>query len=469
MSKQKLLIIGLDCLTPQLVFERWIDELPNFKKLMNSGIWGKLESTIPCITVPAWSSMVTGKDPGELGFYGFRNRKDYSYDNLFFANSTAVKEPTIWNILSKNRKSSIVLGVPQTYPVKPIRGVLVSSFLAPDETAEFTYPAHIKNELNSISGGYQIDVKGFRTENKKWLLDQIYSMTEKRFKVVKEWLKTKDWDLFMFVEMGPDRIHHGLWGYCEPDHPNYNTIPELTNSIKHYYKYLDSQIGEIITQLDENTTVMIVSDHGAKTMIGGVCINEWLIKEDLLTVKKYPSDIEKFSKDNIDWDKTYCWGEGGYYSRIFFNIKNREPQGIIEANNYKEFQTSLKKKLESITDEKGNNIKTKAFIPEEIYNKVNGIAPDLMVYFGNLNYRSIGSIGYNNYITHENDTGPDDANHAQHGIFIKANIADLKNGKIINNNIDNLKIYDIAPTVINFFNIDSKKYEFKGKIINAIQ
>lgn len=465
MTKNKVLIIGLDCFAPQLAFKRWIEDLPNIKKLMGSGTWGKLESTIPCITVPAWSAMTTSKDPGELGFYGFRNRKDHSYDALSFANSLAVKEPTIWNILSRNRKSSIILGVPQTYPVKPLNGVMVSSFMAPDENADFTYPTEIKAELNNIAENYMIDVRNFRTDNKKWLLDQIYLMTEKRFKVIKNWLINKNWDLFMFVEMGPDRIHHGFWGLCEPEHPKFDKGSEFVNAIKDYYIYLDNEIGKIINLLDENTTILIVSDHGAKTMLGGICINEWLIKEGLLSIKNYPENIEKLSMKNINWDKTYCWGEGGYYARIFFNVKNREPDGIIPSEEYEAFKNSLKEKIESITDENNNIIGTKVFIPKDIYRKTNGIPPDFIVYFGNLNYRSVGSIGYNNYITYENDTGPDEANHDQHGVFIMTEMKDLLSSKQINENRSDLSIYDIAPTVLNKFNINFEKYNMKGKVI----
>ena len=100
---KKMAVIGLDCADPKLVFEEFIDELPTIKKIAEKGSHGPLESTIPPITVPAWMSMMTGKDPGTLGFYGFRNRKDYSYDSVFFANSKLVKEKTVWDKLGEKR------------------------------------------------------------------------------------------------------------------------------------------------------------------------------------------------------------------------------------------------------------------------------------------------------------------------------------------------------------------------------
>ena len=107
MPERRVLIIGLDCFTPQFVFDRWLDELPNIKNLVVRGTHGLLESTIPAITVPAWQSMMTSKNPGKLGFYGFRNRANYSYDEMFFANALAVKEPTVWDILSKAGLQSV--------------------------------------------------------------------------------------------------------------------------------------------------------------------------------------------------------------------------------------------------------------------------------------------------------------------------------------------------------------------------
>src|ERR1700733_11194244 len=108
--KKRVMVIGLDCATPQLVFDRWLDELPNIKSLVDCGIWGNLRSSDPPITVPAWMSMMTSKNPGRLGLYGLRNRVDYSYETLSTANSTFVKEPTVWDILSELGKRVILIG-----------------------------------------------------------------------------------------------------------------------------------------------------------------------------------------------------------------------------------------------------------------------------------------------------------------------------------------------------------------------
>src|SRR6266550_128460 len=143
----KVAVIGLDCLAPELVFDHWLDDLPNLKRLAQSGIYGKLESTIPPITVPAWMCMMTSKDPGTLGIYGFRNRKDHTYDGLAFATSWAIKEPTVWDILSEAGKDCIVMSVPPSYPPKPLKGVQIGCFLTPSNEADYTYPKELKKEL----------------------------------------------------------------------------------------------------------------------------------------------------------------------------------------------------------------------------------------------------------------------------------------------------------------------------------
>ena len=143
----------------------------------------------------------------------------------------------------------ITVGVPQTYPPKPVNGIQVGCFLSPSTTnpdRPYTYPASVMQEIEATVGDYLVDVPNFRTDDKEYLLRQIYTMTEKRFKLVKKWIAEKDWDFFMFVEMGTDRIHHGLWKYHDPTHHKYEIHPTLNQSIYNYYRYIDSEIGQIL-------------------------------------------------------------------------------------------------------------------------------------------------------------------------------------------------------------------------------
>jgi predicted AlkP superfamily phosphohydrolase/phosphomutase len=420
---------------------------------MEEGTFRPLFSTIPPITVPAWMSMMTSKDGGQLGMYGFRNRKDYSYDALYTVNFSNVKEKTIWDYLARNRKSSLIWGVPLTYPPKPMNGMVVSSFLAPDKNAPYVYPEEAKAEIDEVAeGDYIIDVKNFRTDDKDWLLDQIHTMTRRRFKAFRHFYQKEEPDFAIMVEMGIDRIHHGFWRFMDKKHRLYEPGNKYEHAIHDYYVELDREIAETIAlarKVAPGVEVMIVSDHGAKTMVGGICINEWLQREGYLTLKEQPSEPKRMTYDMIDWSKTKAWGEGGYYSRIFMNVQGREPQGIIPATDYQKVREELAEKLRHITDDKGKEIGTVVYHPEHIYERIVNIPPDLVVHLGNLDWRSAGSVGMGTIHIFENDTGPDDANHAQEGIFITT----LKLREPVAHK-DPYSIFDIAPTVLDYFEID---------------
>lgn len=457
---EKLVIIGLDCATPQLVYDAWLDDMPNIKKLVTGGVYGNLVSTVPPITVPAWMSMMTSQDPGMLGVYGFRNRKSYGYEDLYTTNAGYIKAKTVWNHLSRHRRASILLGIPLTYPPKPLKGIMVCDFLTPNKELDYTYPADLKATIDHVADGdYIIDVKKFRTTDKDWLVKQIYTMTERRFKVFRHLLAHNEWDFAMMVEMGPDRIHHGFWRYGDREHRLYEAGNPYENVIHDYYVYMDQEIGKVLNDLPAETSVMVVSDHGAKGMKGGICINEFLIREGLLKVKDYPETPIALNTENIDWPNTKVWGEGGYYARVFLNVEGREPQGTIPARDYETFRRALKQKIESIPDENGKPIGTQVFFPEEIYKECANIPPDLVVHLGNLDWRSAGTIGNRTLHIFENDTGPDDANHAQEGIFIWQ-----RSDRPGSSERRTASIYDIAPTVLDFFGIPVPD-EMIGRVI----
>jgi predicted AlkP superfamily phosphohydrolase/phosphomutase len=416
----RALVIGLDCAAPQLVFDRWLDELPTIRGLTEQGAWGVLRSCDPPITVPAWASMTSSRSPGALGFYGFRNRRDHSYDALAFADSRAVKLPRVWDILSERARDVIVLGVPQTYPVSQVNGVMVSCFLTPDiETRQYTYPAALKDEIKQVVGRYMVDVPNFRTNEKEQLLADIEEMTEKRFRLAEHLLETRPWDLFFMVEMGTDRMHHAFWRFSDPEHRLYEPGNEFEGAMLDYYKGVDEKMGRLLGRFaDEDTAVLVVSDHGAKRIEGGICINEWLRREGYLVLKEETAAAAPLKPELVDWARTTAWGEGGYYCRLFLNVEGREPEGLIPAAEYERVREELKGKLEALGDDHGRPIGTIAHRPEDLYAERNGVVPDLLVYFGDLYWRSVGQVGTGTVHVFENDTGPDDANHAHEGLYV---------------------------------------------------
>ncbi|MCI0451471.1 MAG: alkaline phosphatase family protein [Candidatus Latescibacteria bacterium] len=446
---RRLVVIGLDCVTPELLFGPWLSDLPNVRRLMADGLFGRLQSTIPPITVPAWMSMMTSHDPGTLGVYGFRNRKSHAYDDMFTVNATHISSKTVWNILSKNRRRSLVVGVPLTYPPKPLNGAMVGCFLTPDRNATFTYPPELQTRLYTLAGGeYMIDVKDFRNERRRETLAQIEVMTERRFRAFRALLKEDDWDFAMMVEMGPDRIHHAFWRFIDPGHRLYQRGNEFEDVVRRYYVAMDTEIGRTVDALPSDTSVIVVSDHGAKRMVGAIAINEFLMREGYLVLKTYPASPTRLTADMIDWKATTAWGDGGYYARVFLNIEGREPDGRIAAGDVDRVRRELKDKLEALGDADGNPIGTRVFFPEDVYRECRGIPPDMIVYLGNLDWRSAGTVGNGSVHLFENDTGPDDANHAPEGIFIWHN-----RGKQPAGPTERVSIYDVAPSILDFYSI----------------
>ena len=443
MAIEKVAVIGLDCCEPELLFERWIGDLPNIRALTQNGLHGRLESCMPPITVPAWTCMVTGKDPGTLGIYGFRNRRDYSYNEMRTATSLDVREPRVWDLVGQGGRKSIVVGVPQTFPiVKPPNGCMVSCFLTPSIESDYTHPPTLKRDIAGWVGEYMVDVKGFRTEDKAWLLEQIYAMTDRRFEVCRQLIRTQPWNLFFMVEIGVDRIHHGFWQYMDTRHFRYKPGNPYENAIHDYYVHLDGLIGQLLAEMDlKKTAVMLVSDHGSKRLEGGVCFNDWLIREGLLVMKQRATAPTKFRLEDVDWERTRAWGEGGYYGRCFLNVAGREPQGIVPPAEYEALRNELVAKLEALPDPQGKPMGTRAYKPEAIYRQVKGTPPDLLVIFGDLNWRSVGTVGNPEIYTRDNDTGPDEANHSQHGIYLVSH-PELKAAR------RDASIFDVTPTIL---------------------
>jgi len=438
----KILIIGLDCAAPEILLQD--ERLINLRRLMEAGCYGRLESVIPPITVPAWMCMSTSQDPGSLGVYGFRNRSDHSYGGLKIANAKSIQELAMWDQVAREGGRSVLIGVPPSYPPRKVNGICIGCFLTPNPvTDEYTHPASIKQEVAGLVGEYEVDVKGFRTDQKEWLRDGIFRMSKKLFQVVRHYLANADWQYFHFVDIGLDRVHHGFWRYHDPEHVLHEPDSPFRDVIRDYYLHLDQEIGRVLELLTDDTVVLVVSDHGAQRLDGGFCVNEWLVREGLLVLHEQPKTVTPFGQLSVDWSKTRVWSEGGYYARLFFNVKGREPEGVIDPADYERFRDEMKARLEATADERGKPLGTLVFKPDEIYQNVRNVAPDLIAHFGALLWRSIGGVGYGRLHIQENDTGPDDCNHAQYGAFILA-----ASNLPLQGEQTGARLLDVAPTLL---------------------
>lgn len=459
----KVVVIGLDCIEPSLVFDRYADRMPNVTRLRRGGVWGKLRSCDPPITVPAWMSMMSSKDPGTLGYYGFRNRADRSYEKMTTATSLAVKEPLLWDYLGVADKRVILIGVPQTYPPRHVNGLMVTDFLTPSIESNYTYPPELKAEIAGWPDvhPYEFDVSDFRTPDKRKIRDSLVRMTDKRFALARRLISGKPWDFFMMVEMGTDRVHHAFWQHMDPSHHRYVPGNPFENVIADYYEHVDRRIGELLAVVPDGSHVIIVSDHGAQCMEGGIALNEWLVQKGYLVLKEPPAAPSRLEGLKVDWARTTAWGSGGYYGRLFLNVQGREPQGLVPPAEYESTRDRLIGELEALGDPEGRPIGTRVLKPEDLYRTVRGAAPpDLLVYFGDLRWRSVGTVGTGKLHTFENDTGPDDANHAPYGLVIFNGPGIRPAGPV-----EGMQLMDVTPTILRLFGLEVPA-ELQGRALD---
>ena len=366
---------------------------------------------------------------------------------MVFATSDRVKDDRLWDILSRAGKHCTVMSVPMTYPPPNVNGELISCFLAPSIKSRYTSPPELHDEITEVIGEYMFDVPNFRTDDRDRIMADIIEMTRRRFKLARHFRDTRPWEFLMLVEMGTDRLHHAFWRFYDKNHPDYVPGNPYEQAFRDYYKMVDAEIGELIEGLGDDTAVLVVSDHGAQSMFGGIQVNEWLMQNGYLTLIDPPTEPTPIGRCQIDWDNTRVWADGGYYSRIFLNIAGREPRGIVQPDQVDPLLDELIAKLEALGDEQGNPLGTRVFRPGDLYKVSNNVPPDLIAYFGNLTWRSIGSVGDGRIHVRENDTGPDDANHAKNGIAI------LTGPGMPASLPADAKLYDIAPTVLTAFGL----------------
>jgi predicted AlkP superfamily phosphohydrolase/phosphomutase len=447
----RVAVIGLDCATPQLLFDKLADEVPTINALIDRGMHGDLESITPPITVPAWACSMTGKTPGQLGIYGFRNRKDTTYQGLSLATSASVKEPAVWDVLGRAGLKSLLIGVPPGYPPRPVEGWRISCFLTPASAERFTHPVELAAEVREELGDepYIFDIPNFREKGQEFVLQQVFAMTDRRFRVARRLARSKPWDFFMMVEMGPDRLHHVFWQHVDPGHPKYRPGNPFETAFRDYYRFLDKELAALLESLPEDAVVIVMSDHGARMMAGGVCFNDWLAQEGYLRFSEPVSTPTAIAEAPIDWGKTVAWGDGGYYGRLFLNVRGREPNGVVEASRYEAVRDELAAELEAMPGPDGETLGTKVYKPQDVYPEVRGVAPDLIVYFGDLEWRSVGQVGGGRIFTYENDTGPDGANHDRTGVFVLAGAPGQAPGRR-----EGLRLIDVGPSILSLYGLD---------------
>jgi predicted AlkP superfamily phosphohydrolase/phosphomutase len=402
--------------------------------------------------------MTSGRDAGELGLYGFRNRIKGGY-GLRTADSRDVRVKRVWDYLSDAGHRVAPLFVPLTYPPSPVRGVMASCFLTPPG-APFTFPPALGAQLTERFGAYHADVRDFRTDDLARIWDELHAMAVQHVDIARDVLARQSPEFMMMVEMGPDRFHHAFFASFDPAHPLHRPGDPYADAPERYYAFLDAQLGRLLADVPPECTVMIVSDHGAKAMQGGFCINDWLRQQGWLAHGPLPSGagagpdagapaaVAPLREAGVRWAETRAWAEGGYYARVFLNVEGREPEGRVPRADYERTRDELIEALGRVTRPDGSPFPIRAVKPDRVYREARGEPPDLMLYLDDLNYRALATVGHPALFRQSNDGGPDGCNHDWEGVFVAAGP-----GVPAGERVEGATLFDVTPTALGRFGL----------------
>ena len=405
----KALVIGLDggCLDLiGILTEKGV--MPRLSALIRQGVCGKLESVFPPITAPAWVSFMTGKNPGKHGVFNFfKNLRDL--DNRQIVSHDSIKTETLISIANDSGKKVASINMPVTYPPSPVNGYIISGMFTPSLASQFTHPPGLYDELKEKLGEYVIAVPFQRYDERhtdRFLEDALHCMHQ-RTKYGLEIMGRLDWDLFMLVFTSTDYVQHAMWDYF-PQH--LHSTPDrrrkkLSERLMDFYRELDGSIGKLLDNIDEDTQVFIISDHGFGPLDKKFFVSAWLEQLGLLHFSrdagsrarrmaapvlgrmrrvvtkldrydlryKLRGGARKFTFDKIfdfiDWSKTkaVC----GSYSEqgIYINTKGSWPNGVVSpGKEYDDIREFILSELRNLKDPAtGATLVVDCYRREDIY------------------------------------------------------------------------------------------------------
>jgi predicted AlkP superfamily phosphohydrolase/phosphomutase len=444
-ASPRVVVIGLDSVSPELAFDAHAARMPFLSAMRARGVFGPLRSTDPPITVPAWVSMTTGLGPGQLGIYGFRQRRPGAY-GLELVSPADLRHPRIWDLAAAAGLASAVVSVPLTFPPPAAPGLCATScFLTPDAASPWASPPELVPELEARFGPYLVDVEARRGGDPARLLADCAALTRQHFAILRHLVATRAPAFAMLVDLGPDRLHHGLLRAALPSHPRHDPGSPLARAAADYYALLDAEIAATAALAGPDALVIVASDHGVQPLRGSVCVNEWLIREGYLRLLEAPSKPTPLAACRVDWRRTRAFAEGGYHARVFLNLAGREPQGIVPADRVDAELAELAARARALRGPDGEPLATRAATPAQLYGpgRAAGLPPDLTIYWDALRLRSAGTVGHGALFLAGSDGGPDDANHDFDGIFVAAGDGLAGRGRI-----DGLRVEDVFATAL---------------------
>lgn len=510
--KKKLLIIGIDSATFDLI-NPWIEQgkLPSFRRLSRDGISAVLYSTNPPLTPPAWTTFMTGKNPGKHGIIDF-----YKLNQSFQLSVTTAldrKQKSIWNYLSDHGKKCILFQVPFTYPAQKVNGLLISDFTTPGLDCSFTHPAEFQSEIMRKFPHFRLSETSKysdRIEDKRQYVKEIMENMANQWKVSHWLMKEKPWDFFMLVVMGVDHLQHWYWKYMDPSHPEHQSneeTREFQDSILKGYKAVDHEIGRFMDECDDETTIIVLSDHGAGPYLQNVSLNNWLREKKYLSLKSSPSVLGKkllntfgihptsianlafryglskkasqnrskgkagglanklvYSYKDIDWSKTLAYSFG-YYGSLYVNSIERNPKfGVVSKGDYDRIVLSVISDLSGLKDPRtGESIVHDIHRREEVYfGEYLSAMPDIVFRMKDYGYASSSMFAFSSNAIFSPALTKKTGEHRQNGIFYAYGKAIQKNQKV-----SPVHLEDFAPSILSFFQIPIPS-DFDGRRIEGI-
>jgi len=509
----RVFIVGWDGATFDLI-KPWVAQgkLPNIAEIMRDGAHGELRSTLPPMTFPAWTSFMTGKNPGKHGIYDFTRQRPGTYD-LEFVNGGQRKTASFWKLLSDAGRRAISISVPCTYPPEPVNGIMLSGFDAPGLggggsklDARGMHPPTLCAELQAAVGGHpsgSFPIAEINQGRPDLALEKILSAIRQKAATTKYLIQKYPWDCAMILFGESDGVGHHFWKYCDRQSPLFTSRPPgMEDSIFRVYQELDRQLGELRDLLPPETTTLIMSDHGFGGVSNNVLFpNCWLREQGMLgfrggvsrwvsrkldglkvrAVAKLPSRFKrmlyraakgkvggieaKVRYGIIDWPRTKAYfEENPYYPSLRINVKGRQPQGVVEpGQEYEKLRTELIERLEDWRHpDTGERIVERAYRREEVYQGPHlEDAPDIVVHWSmHENYTYAFKVSSKSkglaWLEEIDPNHPENfafftgksGSHRDDGIFLAEGP-----GVLPGKTLQGAKIIDVAPTLLHLLDV----------------
>ena len=374
MTKRRTVIVGLDGMPFGLIRDFAAnDTMPNTRQLIEDGVLRQMASSIPEISSVAWSSIITGTNPGQHGIFGFTDLAPGTY-RLIFPNFSSLKAPPFW--ARKDSGRSVVLNVPFTFPAQPLNGVLVAGFVALD-LERATYPPSLVPWLRDVD--YRVDVDSQAAHKSLDLfLRDLDRTLQARIAAYRYLWEKEDWDTFMLVFTGTDRLAHFLWdAYEDKEHPYHIAF------LNHLYQ-VDQVIGEVAQRVTDGDVLILLSDHGFEALESDVYVNFFLREQDFLKVERDPPQrLQDMAEETL----VFALDPG----RMYVNIKGRYPRGAVHPSDREAVLNDLADALHAL-EINGRKVVRRLYRREELYEGPwLDQAPDLVI-LANEGFNLRGSV-----------------------------------------------------------------------------